>query len=229
MLTTSLRGDADYVGKPLSDDEGKFVVYEKSSGDRIKFETPLPGDYIIYDALLAIAVARSRGARWDALVEAIRGYKPIGLRWNLQTYDGFDFVLDAYNANPVSMRAAMQAFEQTKTKGKKWLVLAAMRELGATDRDEHLALGADLAKGPWAGLVVVGEQGATIAEGAEQAGWPAKKSARCADIAAAARVLSEKLEPGDAVLLKASRGEHLEDVLTEWKKLQHKEGANCAS
>jgi len=228
VLTTSLKGDADYVGKALSDDEGKFVVYEKSSGERIKFETPLPGDYVIHDALLAIAVARSRGVRWDALQGSIQGYKPLALRWNLQTYDGIDFVVDAYNANPVSMRAALQAFGQVKNKGGKWLVLAAMRELGAADREEHLSLGAEVATGTWAGLVVVGEHGSTIAEGAELAGWPAKKSVRCPDIVTAARALKEKVEPGDAVLLKASRGEHLEDVLTEWKKLHNKEGANCA-
>jgi UDP-N-acetylmuramoyl-tripeptide--D-alanyl-D-alanine ligase len=126
------------------------------------------------------------------------------------------------------MRAALQAFGRMKTTVGKWLVLAAMRELGAADREEHLSLGSEVAGGAWAGLIVVGEHGATIAEGAELAGWPAAKSARCPDIASAARALKDKVEPGDAVLLKASRGEHLEDVLTEWKKLHNKEGANCA-
>jgi UDP-N-acetylmuramoyl-tripeptide--D-alanyl-D-alanine ligase len=228
VVTTSLMGDADYVGKALNDDEGRFVVYEKASGERIKFETPLPGDYVIYDALLAIAVARQRGAEWDALVEAIRNYKPLALRWNLQTFDGIDFVLDAYNANPVSMRAALQAFAQMKARGRKWVVLAGMRELGAIDKEEHWSLGTDVARGEWAGLIAVGDHGELIAEGAERAGWSGDRVVRCPDSAAAARALKDRINMGDAVLLKASRGEKLEDVLTEWKKLRNKEGANCA-
>jgi UDP-N-acetylmuramoyl-tripeptide--D-alanyl-D-alanine ligase len=228
VVTTSIKGDADYVGKALNDDEGRFVVYEKASGDRVKFDTPLPGDYVIYDALLAIAVARTRGADWDALVEAIRTYKPLALRWNVQTIDGMDFVLDAYNANPVSMRAALQAFAQMKARGRKWVVLAGMRELGAVDKEEHWSLGTDVARGEWAGLIAVGDHGELIAEGAARAGWTGDRVVRCPDSAAAARALKERIAVGDAVLIKASRGERLEDVLAEWKKLRNKEGANCA-
>jgi UDP-N-acetylmuramoyl-tripeptide--D-alanyl-D-alanine ligase len=88
-----------------------------------------------------------------------------------------------------------------------------MLELGRHGPPEHQALGRLLAGQAWAGLIVLGPLGALIAEGAEAAGFNAARIVRAPSAAAAAGVLRAEARPGDAVLLKASRGVHLEHVL----------------
>lgn len=219
VVTTSLNGrDADYMGEIDMVREGFFFVHEKSTGERMEFESPLPGDHVILNALLAIAAGRQAGVEWNRIRQALKAYVAPPMRWAEVRQDGVLFINDAYNANPVSMRAAMAAFSRLHLKGVRWLVLGGMRELGKAERDEHVWLGREIARGGWAGLVTVGDLGAMIAEGAGIAGWPQEKIILCRDHVEAAKVLRKRVQAEDAVLLKASRGEHMEDVLRCWKE-----------
>ncbi|MCG2661059.1 MAG: UDP-N-acetylmuramoyl-tripeptide--D-alanyl-D-alanine ligase, partial [Kiritimatiellae bacterium] len=125
---------------------------------------------------------------------------------------------DAYNANPVSMAAALRTFTELPVAGGRWLVLAGMLELGPLEEQWHRDLGKSLVPGPWAGIITVGSLGAVIAREAVNAGVSAARVFPCADHGAAAEVLGRCLQPGDAVLVKASRGQHLEQVLVLWKE-----------
>ena len=125
---------------------------------------------------------------------------------------GVVVINDAYNANPLSMRAAIRAFRDGQREGRKWLILGDMRELGAVERDEHLAIGALVAESEWSGLIVVGPLGTLIAEGAVEAGCDRDRISQCGDASEAGHVAVTKLRSGDAVLLKASRAMHLEEV-----------------
>lgn len=220
VVTISQRQDADYTATRAA--HGGFTVFEKGTGQKVDFISPLPGEYLVQDALYAIALGRQRGLAWASLVEAIKNYQPIYLRWQAQTVRGVEVINDAYNANPVSMRASLQAFSELHCSGRKWLILAGMRELGATEKAEHEALGRDLVGGDLAGLLALGPLGRLIASGAKHAGFSGKIF-QCRDHAAAAAVLNELLAAGDAILLKGSRGERVEDVLKEWAKLEAKE------
>jgi UDP-N-acetylmuramyl pentapeptide synthase len=135
------------------------------------------------------------------------------MRWESCAAGGATVINDAYNANPLSMRAALDAFRALPVAGRKWLALGAMLELGPTAPDEHVALGAYAASGPWEGLLVMGPLGARIADGAEGAGFAPERVVRGAGHADLAAALRERLRPGDTVLLKGSRAERLEEVL----------------
>lgn len=227
VVTVSLGGAADYSARRLAGPEPRFVV-RGPDGQEGAFTLGIPGDFIIRDALYAIAMGRSRGLAWDVLADTLRTFRPPGLRWHRETLRGVTFINDAYNANPVSMRAALQAFADEATAGGAWLVLAGMRELGSHAEQEHLELGAVVAQGGWRGLICVGDLGRGIADGALRAGMPASRVARCRDHAQAAALLAARVQPGDFVLLKASRGEQVEKVLEGWKERQKKEEANHA-
>lgn len=216
VITTAVSGEADYVGRVLSAADGQFSVLERATGEQTEFSVPLPGDHVLKDALFAVAVGRGLGVPWDDLRAALKRYAPPPMRWNRVTIAGVRVINDAYNANPMSMRAALAAFIQVPVKGRRWLVLGGMRELGTSEKDEHITLGREIAKGDWAGLIVVGRLGEWIGEGTETAGAFRGQVVRCADHVAAARVLREKVIAGDAILLKASRGEQLEKVLEDW-------------
>ena len=139
------------------------------------------------------------------------------MRWERQIVAGVTIINDAYNANPVSMAAALRTFAELPVAGGRWLVLAGMLELGPSEAQWHRDLGSSLAQGPWDGIITVGSLGAVIAREAVNAGVSAARVFACADNGAAAEVLGRCLQPGDAVLLKASRGQRLEQVMALWK------------
>lgn len=213
VVTISLAGDADYVGSIESAADGRFSVTERDSGERASLVVSVPGRHVIQNALLAVAVGRGCGATWEQIAQALLYYAPPPLRWNRVRIGEFEVINDAYNANPISMRAALKTFAEQSVSGGRWLVLGGMRELGVREREEHLLLGREVAGGPWAGLVAVGALGEWIAEGVGDFGG--RPLFRCPDCASAADTLVENVQPGDALLLKASRGEKLEEVLKQ--------------
>ena len=210
VLTTSLREDADYA--LAGGDGGGCVVRERTTGETFRFRAPLPGEHNRHNLLLAIAVARGFGVSWTAIGEGLDAFVPPPMRWECREHGGVTVINDAYNANPLAMRAALQTFREQALRGRKWLVLGDMLELGPTARDEHLSLGRWVGGADWAGLVVVGELGALIADGAAESGLADDRIIRCRTTEAAGRALLDRLQPGDGVLIKASRGKHLEDV-----------------
>ncbi|MBP7830496.1 MAG: UDP-N-acetylmuramoyl-tripeptide--D-alanyl-D-alanine ligase [Kiritimatiellae bacterium] len=213
VVTVSLEAGADYRGRPDPAGGLRFTVEERESGQAAELEVPLPGRHLVADALLAVAVGRRCGLSWEAIGAALARFRPQPLRWARSVARGVAFVNDAYNANPMSMKAALETFAKSPVEGRRWLVLGGMLELGAAECDLHRQLGRIVAAGPWAGLLAVGPLGAWIAEGAREAGLSDGRAFLCPDAETAARRLLQWTRPGDAVLLKASRAEQLEKVL----------------
>jgi UDP-N-acetylmuramoyl-tripeptide--D-alanyl-D-alanine ligase len=129
--------------------------------------------------------------------------------------DGVLVINDSYNANPDSMRAALEALAdiaRRRGRGRVVAVLGDMRELGAASRAEHEALGRFAAGLGVDLLVSVGEAAAPVAEAARQeAGW-AGRAEVTADQDEALRTVEAELREGDAVLVKASRAAGLEGL-----------------
>jgi UDP-N-acetylmuramoyl-tripeptide--D-alanyl-D-alanine ligase len=211
VVTTSLAGDADFRGRVVA--PGRFEVTEAATSETASFDIPAPGRFMVENALLAIALARRLGGSWDALGAALAAYRPMPMRWEESSVGGARVINDAYNANPMSMRASADALAALTGGGRKWLVLAGMFELGSAEEAEHVELGRYLAGGPWAGLLVVGRLGGLIADGAEAAGLAPARVVRCGNHEEAAESLRAMVQAGDVVLLKGSRGEHLEHIL----------------
>lgn len=216
VITTSRLGTADYSLQAES--LQAFTVKECRTGETCDIDLSLPGRFMTDNALLALALARCLGMDWDSIRSAIRAYAPPPMRWQREDRGGVLYINDAYNANPVSVRAALDTFSRLPVTGRRWLVLAGMRELGAAAEDEHRRLGVDLASGPWAGLIAVGGLGAQIAAGAREAGWDRERIVQAGGSRQAAEELRRRVREGDAVLLKASRGERLEDVLSNLRR-----------
>lgn len=228
--TVALSGDADYQAVAGRAANGMAEVLEKASGERFAFRMPLPGPHQLVNAMFAIAVGRAYGLAWDAIRPPLEGYRSQPMRWECQSMGGVLVVNDAYNANPVSMAAAIQTFAALPVQGRKWLVLAGMLELGSEEAAAHHDLGRTIAQaGSWAGLIVVGALGELIAESAAKHGMDADRIFRCPDHAAAAQRLLREVFAGDAVLFKASRGQRLEKVLDFWKQGRMAKSAEAVS
>ncbi|WP_299569150.1 UDP-N-acetylmuramoyl-tripeptide--D-alanyl-D-alanine ligase [uncultured Williamsia sp.] len=156
------------------------------------------GRHQVHNALAAASVAGGLGLSVDQIAEGLSGASISGLRMELtRTDDGVAVLNDSYNANPTSMRAALDALSGL-TDSRKVAVVGVMAEIGDTAQAEHLAI---TARAQELGVEV-------IAVDAPDYGPDAR---HVADIDAALTALSD-LSAGDAVLVKGSRVAALERV-----------------
>jgi UDP-N-acetylmuramoyl-tripeptide--D-alanyl-D-alanine ligase len=170
---------------------------------------PLHGEHQARNAALALAVAhRGFGIALDEAAASLGSVRPA--RWRLELHRSGNGVLvlnDAYNANPASMDAALRSLAQTETAGRRIAVLGEMLELGAYAGEAHAAIGRLAAALGIDVVIGVGVGGQQIAESAI-----GRQVYTAPDAAAALATAIETVEPGDSVLVKASRAVGLESV-----------------
>jgi UDP-N-acetylmuramoyl-tripeptide--D-alanyl-D-alanine ligase len=170
---------------------------------------PLHGEHQVSNAGLALAVAhRGFGIALDVAAASMAAARPASRRLELQrTDDGVVVLDDSYNANPTSADAALRALAQVATSSRRIAILGDMRELGPYADDAHAAIGRRAAELNIDIVIGVGAGGRLIVDATR---GPAVHTA--ADAADALRIAVEIVEPGDAVLVKASRAVGLETV-----------------
>lgn len=175
---------------------------------------PVPGRHNVYNALSAAAVALHLGVPQQSVAEGLAHASLTAMRLQVFTSaSGVIVVNDAYNANPVSMKAAVETLADMRTEGSRVAVLGDMAELGSFTELAHFRVGEQVANKAIDVLVTVGERARRIGEGARAAGMPAASIRRCATVSEAVDVLDGLLEAGDIVLVKASRVMGLEAVV----------------
>jgi UDP-N-acetylmuramoyl-tripeptide--D-alanyl-D-alanine ligase len=177
-----------------------------AQGERIVLEVPFTQAHLRSNLLAAVAAARAVGVTPEGRVElaltAGRGQRYI-------TPDRVTVIDDCYNANPISMRAALDDLKATAAASdgsRRVAVLGDMLELGPQEHDFHAQLGEQAAEAGVDVLVTVGPLAASIAKGFDG------ETHSAANAHEAAKLVPELLEPGDVVLVKASRGVGLELV-----------------
>jgi UDP-N-acetylmuramoyl-tripeptide--D-alanyl-D-alanine ligase len=183
----------------------------KLNGTRDVF-VPMLGKHTAANALAAIAVARRMRVSEEAIIEALATAEGPDMRLQLDDVNGIKLLNDAYNANPNSMRAALETVAALPTTGRRIAVLGEMRELGKSSDRYHREIGEFAATCKLDALVCVGPQGALIAEAAHKSGMPAKVISAFIDAPTAAPAVRKLVKKNDLVLLKASRGIQLEFI-----------------
>ncbi|MBI3539930.1 MAG: hypothetical protein HY076_06625, partial [Candidatus Eisenbacteria bacterium] len=150
---------------------------------------------------------REFGVDPAAAAAAIESLRPGRGRMEVRAFRGATLLVDSYNANPESLRAALETLAAWPGATRRIAVLGDMLELGPDAARIHREAG-EAVQG--AELMAVGAFAADLVAGAARAGVAARVFA---DKAALADALAAELAPGTAVLFKASRGAALEDVL----------------
>jgi UDP-N-acetylmuramoyl-tripeptide--D-alanyl-D-alanine ligase len=166
------------------------------------------GAHQVGNALTAAAVALELGMSPAAIADGLSQARPVSRRrMEITTRpDGVTVINDAYNANPDSVRAALNALAAlARANGRRsWAVLGEMGELGADAVAQHDDIGRLAVRLDISRLVVVGEQARPMHQGAHLAGSCGEESVLVPDVDAAIALLREQVRPGDAVLVKAS-------------------------
>lgn len=186
-----------------------------------EMEIPALGQHMIYPALTAAAVGERFGLTREQMLKGILQFEPTKMRMNvLQRGQNITILNDTYNANPQSMRAAIGVLSDRKS-AFKMAVLGDMFELGSLAPALHAGVGEYLGKAGVDCLVAVGELSEHMAQAAEKAGVP--MVFRCPDKGAAIPVLKDNVRPDSAILVKASRGMAMEELVDYLKRITTEE------
>jgi UDP-N-acetylmuramoyl-tripeptide--D-alanyl-D-alanine ligase len=200
--------DSDELGRP------RFTLV--AGTDRVPVRLRLVGAHHVGNALAAAAVALECGMSAADVAAALSEAGPTS-RWRMEVTERADGVLvinDAYNANPESMRAALEALASVaRGRGtRSFAVLGPMAELGAAGPAEHGAVGRLAVQLDVSRVIAVGEPARPIQHAAALEGSWDGESSWVPDVEAATALLRSELRPGDVVLVKASRAASLERV-----------------
>jgi UDP-N-acetylmuramoyl-tripeptide--D-alanyl-D-alanine ligase len=216
VVTFSTAGDADVRAAGIRLDElGRASFHIQLPGGGADVRLRLHGGHHVGNALAAAAVASELGMDVAAIADALsaataRSKKRMEVH---ERADGVLVVNDAYNANPDSTRAAIEALAHLTSGGRRgFAVLGYMAELGDIADESHAEAGRLAAQAGVTGLVAVGEQAAPVLTGARaQPGWRGE-AISVPDSRAAVAALRNRLRPGDVVLVKASKSAGLWEV-----------------
>jgi UDP-N-acetylmuramoyl-tripeptide--D-alanyl-D-alanine ligase len=186
--------------------------------DGAMYEIAATGRHHLTAALCAIAVAKEIGLDSRRIADGLRRFRPVAGRSRLEAIGPWEVIDDTYNASPRSMQAACELLRDWNAGGKKLLVAGDMLELGRQSAECHAQLGR-LASGAGAAFLVAhGSHAAHTISGALEAGMKPHQLALCTTFESVLAVLDCWLEPGDAILVKGSRGMKMERVI-DWLRV----------
>jgi len=145
--------DAAISGQALEADP--FLKVGFTQGFKGDIETQLVGSYNLPNVLAAVAVGTYFNVPADNIRKALQDYTPSNSRSQLMQKGSNKIILDAYNANPSSMKLAIENFARTEG-NNKILVLGAMAELGLESLREHQGIVDEIGKYSWKEVILVG-------------------------------------------------------------------------
>lgn len=183
-------------------------------GPAVQFGLRTLGWHNVENALAAAGAAMMLGIPLAESARRLAGFRGLESRHRLLELAGSVHLIDdSYNANPVSMRAALQSFNYWRGRNRGLVVLGDMRELGRLTRPAHRALGAELAALGLDRVILRGVQAKVVAEAARAAGLPRSRILVAESNEEIVSGLSQELRPGDWVLVKGSHALKLEEVV----------------
>lgn len=231
--TAVLNGDDPWLRRGARNSRAKVVWFGRSADcditasevrsgrgmvefcvERRQFRVPVWGRHYLTAALAAVAVGRVLGLSLDELSAALAEFAPPPGRCQVVRLPHCTIVNDCYNANPTSMRAALELLRDLDVPGRRVVVCGDMRELGGATHQAHRQLGEQVVNVCGADLLVaVGQSAEDVVAGAYEAGMPRGCAATCDSTDEAADAVPAMLQPGDVVLVKGSRAMAMEKLV----------------
>jgi UDP-N-acetylmuramoyl-tripeptide--D-alanyl-D-alanine ligase len=207
VITFGPGGDVSFEGSSLRGGSVPDAVPSRhvviARGERIELELPFDSAHNLLNTLAAVAAAQAVGVTPGGPVD-VRFSGLRGERVLLGT--GATVINDCYNANPLSMRAALDDLATHESSGRRIAVLGDMLELGPAEDDHHRDVGAYAATAGVDVLITVGPRAARMLDRYDGEGHAVGTAAEAAALA------GELVGQGDVLLVKGSRGVGLEVV-----------------
>lgn len=174
------------------------------------------GSHQIYPALAATGVAQIFDVHMVGVAEGLGRMAPTPGRMRILPGIKRTVIIDdTYNASPVAVLAALLSIVELDGDSRKFAVLGDMLELGSLSEEEHAKIGQAVARYKFDVLITVGERSRDIARAARTSGMSEDYIFEFGSTKEAGRFIQDRIEPGDIVLIKGSRGMHMERVVKE--------------
>jgi len=185
--------------------------------EKIDVTIPTPGGHMVLNALSAAAVAKALGLSMGQIKRGIENFEPTAMRMAvIKTDFGLTLINDAYNANPVSMKAAIDVL--CTSKGRTVAIMGDMFELGDFAPSLHYEVGEYAAKSGVSLSICIGENGTRIYGGVKENGGNAIYFETQEEFLQSN--LKDLFTSGDTVLIKASRGMHFEKTAEKLQEVK---------
>lgn len=197
----------------VTEDGQEFVYHGKET---CKVQLSVMGGHNVNNAIIALALAEQFDVDMEKAVEALAQYQPFSMRGERKDCHGYHVIDDTYNASPDSINSNIDALFDYGDEGKKIVVLGDVLELGEQMEELHRGIGKFIVEEAKKGkklsyVITVGEGAEYICRQVEETSNIQTKVCRNND--EAAEFLKSIVKPGDWVLIKGSRGMHMDEVV----------------
>jgi len=175
---------------------------------------PMLGTHNVMNALAAAGAITALGEDPVMIPEGLKNFRNLNLRQQLIALpEGITIINDTYNANPVSMKKALETFSLLQGSSRGIIILGDMLELGSHATALHRDLGHEVAKTGVRLLLIMGKFSSDVRDGALSGGLPSPSIYIGKNHQDLIDFLRGVLKPGDLVLVKGSRGMAMEKVI----------------
>ncbi|MGO8788670.1 MAG: UDP-N-acetylmuramoyl-tripeptide--D-alanyl-D-alanine ligase [Terriglobia bacterium] len=189
------------------------AVRVRTSDWMSEFALPLPGRHNVYNALAAIAASSVFAVPPDEIERALAGFQNLHQRSEILTLSGEVTVInDCYNSNPLAMERMLETLAAWPGARRRIVVAGEMLELGPTSPELHRTVGRHCAQSGVEWLIAVQGAAQFFVEGAVDGGMPTSHARFFPNAKSAGGFCHALIAPGDVILIKGSRGVHLETV-----------------
>ena len=224
MIKFGEGGDNDYRCEDVVAKGHDTYATVITPNDRYQVVIPALGIHMVYNSLVAIAIAEILGMTQEEIKQGLKSYTPSKMRMNIsKTENGITVLDDAYNASVDSMCASLKVLAEYETKGRRIAILGDMFEMGEFAPELHSQVGDCVAELPIDVLYAVGDLAIHIAEGAKKHKKDTLTVNYYKDKTDLILDLHNILQPKDTVLLKASRGMQFEEIVKAIGKVNNNE------
>lgn len=212
VMLFGLSDNADVKARDVDIDAAGTTFTLALPNGEIPVRVGAPGTFMVLNALAAAAAGYHAGISLQEIKTGIEAFQPARGRMNIIEQNGIHIIDDTYNANPISMKSAIQTLSALKKDHRGFLVLGDMLELGAHARALHREIGAVAAVSDIHKLYIAGEYSHAVKQGAIQ-GNMAADSVITGTHDEIIDHLKTNLIAGDWVLVKGSRGMKMETII----------------
>lgn len=221
VLTFGIRPGADIrADKMVARVDGRTSFDLVTGEGRIRIQQAFLGLHNIYNALAASAAATALGFNLQEIKKGLAACRPLPMRLEMINLPGgFTVINDSYNANPGSVKAAVETFLTLVVKGRRLILLGDMLELGEESRQAHRDIGQFIAEKGIDLLITVGREAEAATAAFNETAGPGRKGRHATDHLEAASIIVGEIQPGDLVLVKGSRGMELENAVLAIREL----------
>lgn len=216
-LTFGESSDADVKARSIN----LVGVTSRFTVEDTMVDLPLPGRANLYNALAAWAVCKQLGIKIGDFARSIKSFKAIPMRTEILQFGNLTILNDCYNANPASMKSALQilnAVDPAKRR-RHVFICADMDELGEYSETFHRQLGDDITKTGIALLLTAGPLSKIAADSAKVSARHKLQTKSFPDTCSACDNLHKFIKDSDIILIKGSRSAKLELAVEKLKQL----------